>query len=69
VSLAAIAGPSGEQVAQRTIDGFGLGLQRQMSAFLRRLHLLFLGKAFADDEVDGGLGEPGRDDLAVLPGV
>ena len=51
--------PSGEQVTQRAVGSAGLGLQKPMSAFLRPLHLVSLGKAFADDEVDGGFGEGG----------
>jgi hypothetical protein len=44
--------PGGEQVAQRAVEGFGSGLQEQVGALLRPLHLLFLGKAPADHEVD-----------------
>jgi hypothetical protein len=51
--------PGGEQVAQRAVEGAGSGLQEPMSAFLRPLHLLLLGEAPADNEVDGGLGEGG----------
>src|SRR3954463_2300763 len=35
--------------------------------YLGPLHLLLLGEAPADDEVDGGLGKGGRDGLAVVP--
>ena len=45
--------PRGEQVAQRAVEGFGSGLQEQVGALLRPLHLLLLGKAPADHEVDG----------------
>jgi len=51
--------PGGEQVTQRAVGSAGLGLQKPMSAFLRPLHLVSLGKAFADDEVDGGPDEGG----------
>src|SRR5215204_3148697 len=42
-------------------------LSEPMGTFLRPLHRLLLGKASADDEVDGGFGKGGRDDLAVVP--
>jgi len=44
--------PSGEQVAQRAVEGFGPGLQEPVGADLRPLHLLLLGEAPADHEVD-----------------
>src|SRR3954469_8519151 len=59
--------PSGEQVAQRAIESFGSGLQEPVGPLLRPLHLLFLGEASADHEVDGGLSERGGDPLAVEP--
>jgi hypothetical protein len=61
--------PGGEQVAQRAVEGSGSGLQEPMGTFLRPLHLLLLGEALADDEVDGGFGEGGRDDLAMVPAL
>ena len=51
--------PGGEPVVQRAVEGAGAGLQEPMSAFPRPLHLLLLGEAPADDEVDGGFGESG----------
>jgi hypothetical protein len=52
---------------ERAIEGAGSGLQEEVGPFLRPLHLLLLGKAPADDEVDGGFGKGGRDDLAMVP--
>src|SRR5919112_940792 len=59
--------PSGEQVAQCAVESFGSGLQEPVGALLRPLHLLFLGEASADHEVDSGLSERGGDPLAVEP--
>ena len=61
--------PGGEQVVQRAVEGAGSGLQEPVGPFLRPLHLLLLGEAPADDEVDGGFGEGGRDDLAMVPAL
>jgi hypothetical protein len=52
---------------QRAVESAGSGLQEPMGTFLGPLHLLLLGEAPADDEVDGGLGKGGRDGLAVVP--
>ena len=51
--------PGGEQVVERAVEGAGSGLQEEVGPFLGPLHLLLLGKAPADDEVDGGFGEGG----------
>jgi len=40
-----------------------------MSTFPRPLHLLLLGKAPANDEIDGGFGEGGRDDFTMVPAL
>jgi hypothetical protein len=48
--------PDCEQVAQRAVESAGSGLQEPMGAFPRPLHLLLLGEAPADDEVEGGFG-------------
>src|SRR3954467_12858260 len=50
---------------QRAVERAGSGLQEPMGTFLGPLHLLLLGEAPADDEVDVGKG--GRDGLAVVP--
>src|SRR3954451_21854781 len=59
--------PSGEQVAQRSVESFGSGLQEPVGALLGPLHLLFFGKTPTDHEVDGGFNEGGRDPLAGEP--
>src|SRR4051794_27928536 len=59
--------PGGEQVVERAVESAGSGLQEAVGTFLRPLHLLLLGKAPADDEIDGGFGKGGRDDLAMVP--
>jgi len=51
--------PGCEQVVERAVEGAGSGLQEPMGTFLRPLHLLLLGEAPADDEVDGGFGKGG----------
>ena len=59
--------PPGEQVAQCAVESFGSGLQEQVGAILGPLHLLLLGEAPADHEVDRGFREGGRDPLAIAP--
>src|SRR3954470_9047395 len=59
--------PGGEQVVEGAVKGARSSLQEPMSTFLRPLHLLFLGEAPADDEIDGGFGKGSRDGLAVVP--
>ena len=61
--------PGGEQVAQCAVEGAGSGLQEEVGTFLGPLHLLLLGETPADNEVDGGLGKGGRDDLAMIPAL
>jgi hypothetical protein len=52
---------------ERAVEGAGSGLQEEVGSFPGPLHLLLLGKAPADNEIDGGFSKGGRDDLAVVP--
>ena len=61
--------PSSERLPQSAVEGLGAGLQEQVGAGLGPLHLLLLGKALADYEVDGGLDEGGRDRLGIAPAL
>jgi hypothetical protein len=49
--------PSLEEGPQRTVKGTCSRLQQQVRASRRPLHLLTLGKTFADDSVHRGLGQ------------
>ena len=61
--------PFSERLRQSAVEGLGAGLQEQVGAGLGPLHLLLLGEALADHEVDGGLGEGGRDRLRIAPAL
>jgi hypothetical protein len=70
VSFAAMGRiPSHEHLPQRPVQSLGAGLEEQVGAFLRPLHLLLFGKALADDGVDRGLGEGRGDPLAIAPSL
>src|SRR3954469_7961397 len=59
--------PRDEGLPECAVEGLGSGLQEPVGTELRPLHLLLLGKALTDHDVDGRLYEAGRDRLAVSP--
>ena len=61
--------PFSEGLRQGAIEGLGAGLQEQVGTGLGPLHLLLLGKALADHEVDSGFREGCRDRLRVAPAL
>jgi len=56
--------PPLEEAPKRTVKGTRSRLQQQVCASRRPLHLLTLGKAFADDSVHRGLGQARGNALA-----
>src|SRR3954447_10919035 len=52
---------------QGAVERAGADLHQPVGAELRPLHLLLLGEAFVDHDVDRGFHEGGRDWLAVAP--
>jgi hypothetical protein len=57
--------PPDEQVAQRAVESFGSHLQEPIDAELRTLHLLLLGEAPIDYEVDDGFHKSSGDPFPV----
>src|SRR6478735_2704984 len=59
--------PRGERLAQGAVERAGADLHQPVGAELRPLHLLLLGEALVDHDVDRGFYEGGRDRLTVAP--
>ena len=61
--------PFSKSLRQSAVEGLGPGLQEQVGAGLGPLHLLLLGEALADHEIDGGFDEGGRDRFRAAPAL